>query len=287
MHTTRKIYDAPPTFEFGEPVAGTYPVWYDPTYWYEGSVSHFDLRQQLRVFVGGVKAYYELFHNWGLQFGLFVALVALYLMGRRGRLLLSDLIQQWTLIIPAIAGLGLYLFVNVQGRYVASFVVLLWLALFSVVRLRHTPDCQRLAWVIPLTLVVCITFTTIASSNKEAILAVRQLVAGEDPVAHEQWQVAEGLRELGLAKNDRVAFIGDSFRAFWAYLLGLRVVAEVRRDKVPDFWQADSTMKGGVIEAFARTGAKAIVAEKPAPGVDLSGWQRIRETNYYVHMLDH
>ena len=36
--------------------------------------------------LGGVKAYYELFHSWGLQYGLFVGLVALYVMGGRGRL---------------------------------------------------------------------------------------------------------------------------------------------------------------------------------------------------------
>ena len=52
QHPTRKIFDQPPAFEFSEPVGGTYPVWYDPTYWYEGSVSHFDFRKQVAVFVG-------------------------------------------------------------------------------------------------------------------------------------------------------------------------------------------------------------------------------------------
>jgi len=285
-HTTRKIFDTPPAFEFGYPVGGTYPVWYDPTYWYEGSVSHFDFRQQLRVFVGGVKSYYELFLNWGLQYGLFVGLVSLYLMGRRGRLLLNDLTQQWSLIIPALAGLGLYMLVHVQGRYTASFIVLLWLALFSAVRLLHTPDSQRFIKSITLVLVVSMVFITAASSSREAVLTVRQLVAGEDPSLHEQWQVAEGLREKGVVSTDKVAFIGDSFRGFWAHLLGLRIIAEVRRNKVASFWEADSTLRGEVIEAFARTGARAIVAEKPPSGTDLNGWQRIRQTDYYVYMLN-
>jgi hypothetical protein len=286
-HTTRKIFDNPPAFEFSEPIGGTYPVWYDPPYWYEGSVSHFDFRQQLRVFVGSLKSYYELFHYWGIQYGLLVGLVALYVMGGRGRSLLRDLIEQWSLIVPAVAGLGLYALVNVQGRYVASFVVLLWLALFMAVRLHHTPNPLRFIRSIGIVLAATIVFSTVASSSREISLTVRQLVAGEDPAAHGQWQVAEGLRELGVTSHDKLAFIGDSFRVFWAHLLGARVVAEVRGDKVNDFWRSSPAVKSDVINAFARTGVKAVVAEKPPVGIDLNGWQKIRETDYYVYMLDH
>lgn len=284
-HTTRKIFDTPPTYEFGDAVGGTYPIWYDPTYWYEGSVSHFDLRQQFRVFFEGVKSYYELFHKWSVQYGLLVGLVTLYLMGRRAKLLFHDCAQQWRLIIPAIAGLGLYALVNVQGRYTASFLTLLWLGLFSAIRLHDTIESQRLIKVITLVLVVSMIFTTLASSSQEAILTVRQIVSGEDPSDHEQWQVAEGLREKGVVSSDRVAFVGDSFRAFWAHLLGTQIIAEIRRDKVGDFWEADSTLKGEVINAFARTGVKAVIAERPPSGTDLTGWQKIRQTDYYVFML--
>ena len=53
-----------------------------------------------------------------------------------------------------------------------------------------------------------------------------------------------------------------------------------------DFWQASPTVKGDVINAFARTGVKAVVAEKPPVGMDLSGWQKIRDTDYYVYLLN-
>ena len=284
-HTTRKIFDNPPAFEFSEPVGGTYPVWYDPTYWYEGSTSHFDFGQQVRVFIGGVKSYYELFTSLGLQYGLVVGLVALYVMSRRRRLLFYDLVEQWSLIIPAFAGLGLYALVSVQGRYVASFMVLLWLALFMAVRLHHTPNALRFIRSIMIVVVTLIVLTTVASSTREIRMTLRHVVRGEDPAANEQWQVAEGLRELGVTSNDNVALIGDSFRAFWAHLLGTRVVAEIRRDKVPDFWQSSPTVKSDVINAFARTGVKAVIAEQPAAGIDLSGWQKIRHTDYYVYLL--
>jgi 4-amino-4-deoxy-L-arabinose transferase-like glycosyltransferase len=285
-HATRKIFDNPPAFEFSQPIAGTYPVWYDPTYWYEGSVSHFDGRQQLRVIVSSVKSYYELFHIWGLQDGLLVVVVVLYLMGGRRRLLLRDLFEQWPLILPAIAIMSLYLLVNVQGRYVAPFIVLLWLALFSAVRLNNTPEAARLLKSITVVLVISILLTTVASSSREIGRSVGQLVGGEDPAAHEQWQVAEGLREKGIAPSNPVAFIGDSHRAFWAHLLGLRIISEIRREEVPKFWESDPAVQGELIEAFARTGAKAVVAEKPPASSNLSGWQRIRDTHYYVYMLN-
>ena len=284
-HSTRKIHDNPPAFEFSEPVGGTYPVWYDPTYWYEGSVSHFDLKQQMRVFVGGIAAYFELLQNRGVNYGLLIGLIALYILSGRGRLLVYDLIDEWSLIVPAVAGLGLYALVNVQGRYVASFLVLLWLALIMAVRVRDTPNALKFARSLSIVLIATIVFTTVASSSRELGLTLRQLVRGENPSAHEQWQVAEGLREMGVAPSDKVAFIGDSFRAFWAHLLGVRVTAEIRRDRVIDFWQAAPAVKGDVINAFARTGVKAVVTENPPVGMDMSGWQKIRDTDYYVYLL--
>jgi hypothetical protein len=286
LHPTRKIFDDPPAYEFGDPVGGTYPVWYDPTYWHEGGINHFAFKQQVRIVVENAKRYYELFHLWGLQYGLLVGLLTLYLMGLKARTLRKDLIRQWSLILPAMAGIGLYLLVNVQGRYVASFVVLLWLALFSAVRLPEQPQSEKLINSITIILIASMIFTTIASSSRETTLTISQLVAGENVLDHEQWQVAEGLRESGLNPGDRVAFIGDSFRAFWAHLLGARVTAEIRKDRISSFWEADARVKSEVIKAFAGTGAKVMVAERPPHGTDLNGWKKIRSTEYYVYMLD-
>lgn len=285
LHPTRRVFDAPPIYEFGGPVGGTYPVWYDPTYWYEGSVSHFDLRQQLKVSGGAAQAYYDLLQKWGLQYCLLVGLLSLYLMSRRGRLLLYDWAFYWSLIIPGMAGIGLYVMVNVQGRYVASFLVLVWLSLFCAVRLPYTSESQRLARSITIVLMAVMTFTVVASSSREVLLTARQLAAGEDHSTHDQWQVAEGLREIGMVRGDRVAVIGNSFRAFWAHLLGLRIVAEIPRGNTDSFWEASSTLKEEVIATFARTGAKAIVVEKLPSGADSHGWQKIGNTDYYVYLL--
>ena len=47
VHATRMLRAEPPVFEFGTPIHGTYPPWYDPSYWYEGVSNKFILRNQL------------------------------------------------------------------------------------------------------------------------------------------------------------------------------------------------------------------------------------------------
>ena len=37
VHPTRQVATNPDIFEFAAPIAGTYPPWYDPTYWDEGA----------------------------------------------------------------------------------------------------------------------------------------------------------------------------------------------------------------------------------------------------------
>lgn len=284
-HPTRKIFSTPAVYEFGSPIAGTYPVWYDPTYWYEGSVSQFDFGEQLRVFLEALQAYYELFHGWGLQYGLLVGLASLYFLSRRGKQLLRDALGEWHLLVPALAGMGIYSWVNVQGRYVASFIVLLWLALFSVVRLPHFSNAHRYINSIAIVLVSCIVFTTLASSSREVFLTTRSLVLGEDPAAHEQWQIAEALREKGVGPSDRIAFIGDSFHAFWAHLLGLRIVAEIHEHDIARFWEADASRQQEVLNAIAGTGVRAVVAESPPRTADLTNWQKLRNTDHYVYLF--
>src|SRR4030095_1046329 len=49
VHPSRKIHDTPPIYEFGTPIRSTYPISYDPSYWYEGVRPRADWGQQSRV----------------------------------------------------------------------------------------------------------------------------------------------------------------------------------------------------------------------------------------------
>ncbi|MGH9580021.1 MAG: hypothetical protein ACRD2R_03430, partial [Terriglobales bacterium] len=45
VHPTRRIFDVPAAYEFASPVPGTYPYWYDPTYWNQGLRPHLDVQR--------------------------------------------------------------------------------------------------------------------------------------------------------------------------------------------------------------------------------------------------
>jgi len=283
-HPTRKILDSPAIYEFGEPIAGTFPVWYDPVYWHEGIKTHFDLKGQLKALEVSAEHFYELFFS-NVTYGLLVGFFSLYLVSNRRLKLLKDLTPQLSLIIPALAALGLYSLVTVEERYVAPFVVILSLSLFSSLRLPKGPQSKRFLHSILVVLSLMMLLTVVGSSTAEATITARSLLSGEKVTDHPQWQVAQGLRQFGLAPGDKVAVIGNSFNAFWAHLLNTRIVAEIEADDAESFWRAPQPVKDKAIHAFASTGAKAIVTEQPSLDSEALGWQRIGESEYYVYLL--
>ena len=79
--------------------------------------------------------------------------------------------------------------------------------------------------------------------------------------------MAVKLAELGIRPGDKIAFIGDTFRAYWARLARVRIIAEITRKDAPTYWAADEALKARVMEAFAAAGAKAVVTDSLPPAV--------------------
>lgn len=284
QHPTRKLSSEPPIFEFGEPIGGTYPVWFDPSYWNEGITSESTLKARLKTFRKGIPVYFELFFG-NVQFGLILTFITLFVLSGRSWKYVSDLSSYWFLILPSLAGLAAYSIISVQARYTAPFLVLLWLAFFAGLRLPDSPERKRVTTIMIVVLTALILFTGTASSYREASSTLQSVIAGEDASSHEQWQVAEGLKKLGIKEGDTVAVIGNSHRAFWAHLARLRIVAEIDRRNAENFWTADASVKRRAIETFASTGARVLVVERPPLGAESTGWRRIEDTDFYAYLL--
>src|SRR5205085_488901 len=142
QHPTRKIFQTPAVYEFATPVAGTYPPHYDPSYWNAGLSAHFKLRDQLRAVVTGSYVAYEtvLLPHSGL-----IAIAVLLLVGAgRWSEAITRFFRYWHLWIPAVAALGMYALVTVEARYVAGFVIVLWAAILSAIRLPDSLLSDRL-----------------------------------------------------------------------------------------------------------------------------------------------
>jgi hypothetical protein len=100
-------------------------------------------------------------------------------------------------------------------------------------------------------------------------------------------QVGKSLNKAGVRPGEDVAIIGDSSDGCrWARMARVRIVAQILREDTDDFWRvSDPRVKAEVYDAFARAGAKAVVAEETPPPGGFGDWQRLGDTHYYVHFL--
>jgi len=294
-HPTRRIFDRPAIYEFGSPIAGTYPVSYNPAYWYEGAVPRLNLEQQARVLLVNALFYFDLFLRQ--QGGLFVGTLALYLIrakvyknGIESRTW-AEFWRGWSLGIIALAALGMYAVVLAEGRYVAAFLILLWADLPAGIRLPARQSFHVLTAALSGAMVIFL-FANLAIFNLQGYVDLTGN-GNPSPVSHNQapppaWpgEVAEALHRSGVQQGDKVAMIGYGFDAFWARLARVKIVAEMFAWEADDFWLGDSKFQSRVLQAFASTEAKAVVAENVPSYAPLTGWHRVGDSNYYIYLLN-
>jgi hypothetical protein len=282
-HPSRKIFDHPEIYEFSRSASGTYPVWYDPSYWSEGVVLHFDLRGHWKVLLLSLKEYYYLFSY--ISGFLILGFLIICFMGCARPACLKGISEYWVLFVPAIIVIIAYSLVHSEARYIAAFFVLLWMALFSGLRLPKNHESKRSILFVVLFIILQIMFLIVNPALPTAYKAVRSMVKGEGVSGHLQWQVANGLKQTGIDPGDKVAVTGYGFGSYWARLGGVKIIAQVMVKNDNIFWIMDDALKVKVFKILKGTGAKAIVAENLPACVSASGWQKIGNTDYHVYLF--
>jgi hypothetical protein len=286
-HPSRKIFDAPPVYEFGTPISGTYPISYDPSYWNAGLKIYFSWQQQLEALLISLLYYYEIFA--GLFGALTIGIILFYTMGRRTKFQLNTLLSEWALAFIAIAVLVFYAIVLASGRYIGAFVVLLFANLIANVRLLDTVANKKFAAIISILATLFILGNVFAFS----LAGYGDLSGAPTPqttdlgqVRPPSWpgEVAESLHQLGIKEGDRVGVIGYGFDSFWARLARVQIVAELLEQDADSFWYGDPVLRAEVTQAFAGAGVKAIVAESVPANVFLNGWNQVGDSNYYIFL---
>jgi len=126
-HPVRQLLSNPRLYEFATPVGGTYPPAYDTSYWMEGVRPHFSLRASLGFSANLLERTF--------RSGCFSSNSALVCSSFHPCLSKAEwkvrLFQQSYLWIPPLIGCSAYAIVLVEHRYVAPFVLILWIAAFS------------------------------------------------------------------------------------------------------------------------------------------------------------
>jgi hypothetical protein len=284
VHPTRQLLQHPPLFEFDGPVVGTYPPWTDPSYWNEGLKWHFKLKPQIEVLAGTVPSEIRLLlrAHPDLVAGVIVLAVL------SGSLWLAAICELWPLLMISAVGMGLYLPLVENDRYLGGFVLLLFLTLLAAVRLR--PDAQererKTAAVV--TLAVFLTMM-LATADYTVRLATHHLaIPGSGPnSATQDVTAAEQLWRMGVQPGDKVAIIMNGTSAYWAHLAKLRIVAEIMDTGhgSTEFWNAPANIQQQVYDLFGRAHAKLVVTTCSAMPQPSAGWDPIAGTPYCVHRL--
>lgn len=288
-HPSRQVYLSPPVYEFRKPIGGTYPISADPSYWFEGIDLPFNLRNQLaRVFTSSL-FYLDLFFQ--KQGVLLACLAALYWMGQKQQSSIEEVVRRWALVIPAVIAFGLYGLVLVTGRYIGVFVLLFWADILANVSMTNTAKNRK--WIKVLSVIAMIgLLANIVLFNMDGFTRLNpsiQSSIGEKNTPRPTWpgEVAQTLQQLGIKEGDEVGVIGYGFDSFWARLARVKIIAQMLDEQAGEFWVGDDQLRKEVLQAFASTGAKAVVAEYvPTYAAGLESWSQVGNSSYYIYSFE-
>jgi hypothetical protein len=281
-HPMTLLHTHPDVYGFREPLALTYPPRQDGGYWSAGASTVVDLRAQLRAMAKNL-AFPFRYPHIDPMLGLIAVGLIFILISRNSLRRFNNVLRSWPLLVPGVAALGLYLLVWVEPRYVAPFLLLVLLGLFPGILLQNPRSAAKRVTIS--TVVIAITLTVLTG------LLVAYHLAGfprtEPSKGGLYVRVGTSLNKAGVPPEEEVGLIGDSSDGSrWARLARVRIVAQILREDTGDFWRISNPReKAEVYDAFARFGAKAIVAEETPPSVGFGDWQRLGDTHYYVHLL--
>jgi len=263
-HPPRTLLGTPTILEFADSVNGTYPLWYDPSYWYAGAKVRFDLRGQLKALKESLIFYGQVSMQMAILFG--GATVLLIHTVRQKMRATPDRDFPWLLTWPISACL-MYAVVHVESRFLGAFFVLFWLALYHLLW-KRVADVVR---VVVLEAVLSTLFLSIILSSLAAgAQGVRGMIRSDQP---DYLRVAGALQAAGVKRGDRLATVGDAFDAYYARCTGARVAAHIVEANELRYLSAEDL--GRIRDRLASIGVKALVTKDRPVNAASDDWKDI------------
>jgi hypothetical protein len=266
-HLPKTISENPVAYDFGFRVRATYPLWADGAYYAEGLKVHFDLGRQFKVLLASTSAYFYMFIFW--QAALVAGILVLFLSSNEKRKILAEVKEHWHLLIPPIAAICMYALVYVESRYVCAGIVILWISLFSALRVSERKEGVST----PVVLMMVMMLGTYL------IWTLARDLSGSQ--RHPDWDTAGELHLMGINEGDKVSVLGDRSHLNWARLAHVYIVSGIPADQVPVFWAASPELRYKVIDSLKLTGVKFIVADH-VPSTASADWRRIGNSDHWI-----
>ncbi len=269
IHGPRLVMENPEVLEFGQPIAGTYPLWYDPAYWYAGAKIRFDPSQQWTTAKASLTFYKNYFPDLMYPLAGLVFFVVLTTVARRK----PSAPEAWFVLWP-LSSLLVYALFTTEVRYVAPWLILFWVGAYSALWARNR-IVERLFLI--LLAAVIITPRLIELSKAASVLAKPRAMPMDVRVAQE-------LDTYGIHPGDSVALVGTGFDHYYARIARVRIVAQVTN--AAELWSRSQASAERVEHALAGAGAKALIARFRPAAFQKWDWHGVPDTPYSFLILD-
>jgi hypothetical protein len=292
VHPTRKLSDYPEIYEFvSSSNMGTYPPWFDPSYWYEGITPHLNWKRQAVVFVRDLALEYQILLESAA--GLICVLIILGLLSSHRKGWIRGFAKVWFIWVPGAMALVMFALIHVEPRYLGGWLILLFAGVVCSCSLPTDAGTSRAVRCIADAALITVGATLILAASREAVGV--DYAAGRTPY---NASIAVFLLNNGLHPGDGVALIGNGTEAYWAHLARLHLVAEIPSGIVSrpghpalDFWESRLEQQQKALGILERTGAKAVIAGSQwsiagsVPSIVPAPWKKIDGTGAYVYFF--
>jgi hypothetical protein len=302
QHPDKQLLKDPAIFSYKQLPYGTYPDWFDNSFFYDRIKPHMNPHLQIvvigRCIVRTIRYIANHPEAWIILFLVFLLGARLH---REGHPSTNSF---W--LAPALLGLAvlcIYGMVVIEDRYVTVGFLLILLPLFAALRISAVSQGSPIQSI------------TTRTASSAAILLFALLAVGESArmVGEMRRQLsilqypggwydrniygaAHALNDLGVAPGDTVACIGDMAcldTHYWARLAGVRILTEIYKPaKFPVYSLLDTMPnRDEAYDVVRREGAKVLVGYLD-PGLMTgktpasAGWHQLGNTPYYALPLN-
>jgi hypothetical protein len=307
IHPEQQLLAQPGIYSYRAEPYGTYPAWFDPTYFHERIAPVFSaqrlVHRDARNVVLSLRYLFNHPEAW-------ILLALLLTCGARfGFMPASDSLQSWRhsvfWLAPVALGVGMwgiYGLVNIEERYVTLAYLVIVLPVFATLHAPgHIAGSDDNAWPrrCATAMIAVLAFLALGNTLRVALDERSHESAAGRPAAWYSaniFEAAKGLNSLGVGSGDEIACMGTIAclnDPYWMRLANVRVLTEVYN---PDAKHLLEEFEGlpnrqQVEDVLKSQGAKVVVAsfdpgEMTGRTPASAGWIRLGESNLYAFPLN-
>lgn len=299
-HPVPELLRSPVILSYKHLPHGTYPDWFDTSYWNDQIKPHMNPRREIGILKACFIRTLRFLANHPEPWLLFILLI---LIGAR-------LHPDWRpssnafWLAPVLLGaaiLGIYSMIYVEDRYVAVAFFAIFIPLFAALRispaLQQTVQ-QTAARTAASTAIVLLALLVIGQSARIVGELRRSLPFNHSPAGwydHDTFEAAHALNALGVGPGDTIACIGTRacvYDHYWARLAGVRILTEIYEPERPlNPYFVSMPNRSEAYDVVRREGAKVLVGYFEPGLIDgtnpiSAGWRELDDTHFYALPLN-